>query len=440
MPQPLAHGLGGGSDLPIPASFAIAGGTAALALSFAILIFAWRRPRFDGPDTGTPVPHAVAIIVDSQFFRIALRAAGLALLGYVVWASIMGLDSLVNPTFGVVYAWLWVGIVPTALLFGPFFKAVSPSRTLHLVLARATGTGPARGLAPFPERLGYWAAAVGLFAFVWLELVYPGNVYLGPIRLWFALYFAITIIGALIFGSRWLERADPFEVYSTLVGHLSVWGRREDGALVVRNPMRNLARVTAAPGLVAVISVLLGSTAFDSFRSSNSWLRFSQTTSTNVAVLETGLLLVACLVVGLTFTAATLVGGGRNGLERRMHPAALVHSVVPIIVGYMVAHYLTYLVETGQETLVYMSDPLTNGSNLLGTADLQVNYWLSLHPTFLATMKVLAIVTGHVLGVIAAHDRSLQLLPEERRLSGQLPLLAAMTLYTFGGLYLLFGV
>lgn len=440
MPQPLAHGLGGGSDLPIPASFAIAGGTAALALSFAILIFAWRRPRFDGPDIATPVPYVLALVIDSRIFRIALRAAGLALLGYVVWASVFGLDSLANPTFGVVYVWLWVGIVPTSLLFGPFFKAVSPSRTLHLVLARATGMDTTRGLAPFPERLGYWAAAVGLFVFVWLELVYPGNVYLGPVRLWFALYFAITIIGGLIFGSRWLERADPFEAYSTLVGHLSIWGRREDGALVMRNPLRNLAQIPPSPGLVAVVSVLLGSTAFDSFRSSNTWLRFSQTTSANVAVLETGLLLVACLVVGLTFTAATMAGGGRDGLERRLHPAALAHSIVPIIVGYMVAHYLTYFVETGQVTLVRMSDPLSNGSNLLGTADLQVNYWLSLHPTFLATTKVLAIVTGHVLGVIAAHDRSLQLLPEGRRLSGQLPLLAAMTLYTFGGLYLLFGV
>lgn len=369
-----------------------------------------------------------------------LRVAGLVLLVYVCWAAVLGPDLLVNPTFGVVYVWLWVGIVPLSLLFGPFFKAVSPSRTVHLVLSRTAGLDPDRGIAPFPQRLGYWAAAVGLFTFVWLELVYPGNQYLGPIRLWFALYFAATIIGSLVWGTRWLERADPFEVYSTLLAHFSVWARRDDGVLVVRNPLANLATVTPAPGLVAVVSVLLGSTAFDSFRSSNSWLRFTQSTSANVALLETGLLLAACLVVGLTFTAATMMATGSPVVARRSHPAALAHSLIPIIVGYMVAHYLTYFVETGQETLILMSDPLDTGANLLGTGTWQVNYWLSLHPTFLASTKVLAIVTGHVLGVIAAHDRSLQLLPARLRVTGQLPLLAAMTLYTFSGLYLLFGV
>jgi hypothetical protein len=40
--------------------------------------------------------------------------------------------------------------------------------------------------------------------------------------------------------------------------------------------------------------------------------------------------------------------------------------------------------------------------------------------------------------VVAAHDRALALLPVERRLSGQAPLLALMVGYTTGGLTLLF--
>ncbi|PUA80817.1 hypothetical protein C7S10_13610 [Nocardioides currus] len=440
MPSPLAHGLGGGSDLPIPASFAIAGGTAALVLSFTILVLAWRGAKFVNVEGGRAAPSWLTAALDSRALTVVARGSGLALLAYVGWAAICGQDLLSNPTFGVVYVWLWIGIVPTSLLLGPFFKAVSPARTLHLGLARLAGLDPTEGLFRLPPRLGYWPAATGLLAFVWLELVYPGNQYLGPVRLWFALYFATTVIGALLFGSRWLERADPFEVYSTLVGRLSVWGRTSTGGLVLRTPLRNLAGIPAEPGLVAVVSVLLGSTAFDSFRASNSWLRFSQTTTASVPLLETTLLLVACGVVAVTFTLATMSVGDDTGLSRRRHPAAMAHSIVPIIVGYMVAHYLTFFVETGQETLALMSDPLTDGSDLLGTADLRVNYWLSLHPTFLATTKVLAIVIGHVVGVVAAHDRSLQLLPAKRQLSGQLPLLAAMTLYTFAGLYLLFGV
>ena len=48
-------------------------------------------------------------------------------------------------------------------------------------------------------------------------------------------------------------------------------------------------------------------------------------------------------------------------------------------------------------------------------------------------------VTGHVLGVIAAHDRAVRLLPKRHQLTGQLPLLLVMVFYTVSGLYLLFG-
>jgi hypothetical protein len=69
---------------------------------------------------------------------------------------------------------------------------------------------------------------------------------------------------------------------------------------------------------------------------------------------------------------------------------------------------------------------------------LSVNYARSYHPTALATTKVLAVVLGHGLGVIAAHDRALVVLPARHRITGQLPLLVAMVAFTVGGLYLLF--
>ena len=45
---------------------------------------------------------------------------------------------------------------------------------------------------------------------------------------------------------------------------------------------------------------------------------------------------------------------------------------------------------------------------------------------------------GHVVGVVAAHDRAVKLLPKRHQLTGQLPLLVAMVGFTVGGLYLLF--
>jgi hypothetical protein len=60
------------------------------------------------------------------------------------------------------------------------------------------------------------------------------------------------------------------------------------------------------------------------------------------------------------------------------------------------------------------------------------------YPTFLAVTKVVAVVTGHVLGVVSAHDRSVQLLPKRHALVGQIPLLLLMVGYTVTGLWLLF--
>ena len=434
-----AHGIGGAKDLPIPAEYAMAGAGAALAVSFIVLALAWRTPRFDAAHKGRPVPAGLATLVDGTAFAMVLRVVGFAFFAYVVWAAVAGPDLLLNPTFGVVYVLLWVGLVPMSLLFGPFYRAVSPLRTIHLLFTRLTGGRPEEALVALPKWVGYWPAALGLLAFVWLELVYPGSTYLSPIRLWFAVYIATMIVGAAVFGSQWFEKADPFEVYSTLVGHLSVFGRREDGTLVLRSPLGNLDGVPAQPGLVAVVAVLFGSTAFDSFKDSNEWLRFIQSSDVSSTWLDFGALLAFCAAVGITFSIATMATGVHEGVARRSLPDRFAHSLVPIVVGYIVAHYLSYFVEVGQQTVVQLSDPMQTGANLLGTSNWSVNYWLSTHPTFLAVVKVLAVVTGHVLGVIAAHDRAIKLLPRRHQLTGQLPLLLVMVFYTVTGLYLLFG-
>jgi hypothetical protein len=270
-----------------------------------------------------------------------------------------------------------------------------------------------------------------------MELVYPHNVDLSPVRLWLGVYLGLMIIGGALFGNTFYARADPFEVYSSLIARLSIWGRR-DGQLVLRSPLANLDTTPATPGLVGVISVLFGSTAFDAFRDSTRWLTFIQGTGYSTYLQNNLGLLAFCLAVGLIFWLACISTGVGPEQPRRRLPDLFAFSVIPIVLGYILAHYLSYVVEIGTQTLILTSDPLSNGSNLFGTGTLTVPYWLSYHPTFLATVKVLCVVAGHVLGVIAAHERAIKLLPKKHQLTGQLPLLAAMIAFTVGGLYLLF--
>ena len=451
----LAHGVGGSKDLPLPTELAVAGAVAALTISFTVLAVAWRSPRYDAATSGRPAPAWLSRMVDAPAFGIATRTVGFAVFAFAAMAAVLGQDRLTNPIFGIFYVWWWVGLVPLSLLFGPVYKALSPVRTINAAFAKVSGTDPDKGMFTYPERLGYWPAALGLFAFVWLELVYPYSTELGPVRLWCAAYVAAMLLGGALFGSTFYARADPFEVYSTLVGKLSVWGRRptgdtagqpEDGPdqLVIRSPLANLDTVEVRPGLVGVAAVLFGSTAFDSFKDSSIWIRFIQnneTISSSRALVDVAnnlALLSFCVGVGLIFAVGTMLTSVGPETRRRDLPNRFGHSIVPIIVGYIVAHYLTYLVEYGQQTLIQVSDPFSNGSDWFGTADWKPNYWFTYHPTLLASIKVLAVIVGHVVGVIAAHERAVRLLPAKHQLTGQLPLLVAMIAFTVGGLLLLF--
>jgi len=317
-----AHGLGGAKDLPIPLGLAIAGATAALIVSFCVLALAWRTPRYQDVRPGRPAPTWLSDLVASAGFQWAVRSLGLLFFGYLVWALIWGPDLVTNPVLGTFYVLVWVGVVPASLLLGPVVRAVSPVRTINLLLSRLTGGDPAAGLVRYPERLGYWPAATGLFCFVWQELVNPQSAYLGSVRIWLAIYLAVMLVGAAVFGDVWFARADPFEVYSSLVAKLSFWA--SDGTrLVVRSPLANLATVTPRAGLLAVVSVLFGSTAFDSYKDTLPWLRFVQDVGLDPIVTNSVALLVFCSVVGGSFTAAAMSTGVETTGPRAVRRSAL---------------------------------------------------------------------------------------------------------------------
>ncbi len=421
----LAHGLGGSTDLPIPLTYALIGAAWALTFTFAVVALAWRRPRFDPDKPGRPLPAWVTAVVDAPVTRWVVGIGALLLAVWVGIVAFAGPQNADNPLPGVFYVLLWVGLVALSLLLGPVWRVLSPVRTVHRLLGR-----PALGL-PYPHAWGYWPAALGLFAFVWLELASPDPGSIAAIRIWLLVYLAITMAGALVCGSQWCARADPFEVYSTVVSRLSVFRRNRDGRIAVGNPFDHLLSLPVRPGTVAVLAVLLGSTAFDSFSAMPKWRDFvdeySASTLTATLIRTAGLLVFAG-VVAATFWAAARATGGVDAQQRRALPGQMAHSLIPIVIGYVFAHYLTYLLERGQHTII-----------LLFGLDTEVSYFLSLHPSVLATLKVAFVVAGHVAGVIAAHDRALRLLPQGHQLTGQLAMMLVMVGYTFTGLYLLFG-
>ena len=183
---------------------------------------------------------------------------------------------------------------------------------------------------------------------------------------------------------------------------------------------------------------MLGSVAFDGFSRTSWWQDQSFALSGDLArVLFNFAGLVGMVVLfGLIFVGAIeiarIVGRKRVRLEQ-----AFVGSLIPIALAYAVAHYFSLFVLQGQLAIALASDPFGWGWDLFGTFDYRVN----VQPLAAATVWYVqagALVVGHVLGLVIAHDRALALFGSTRlALRTQYALLALMVLYTVGGLWLL---
>ncbi|MFG2001496.1 hypothetical protein ACGFNU_20330 [Spirillospora sp. NPDC048911] len=428
----LAHGLGGRTDLPLDAVAAIAGGGAAVAASFLALTVAWRRPRLR-PDGGRPLPARLARVLDSPALTWAGRAAALAATLFVVVVALAGPGGdAANLAPWALYVTFWVGLVPASVLLGPVWRRVNPLRTLHAGLCRITRADPA-GRRPPPKRLGYRPAAAWLTGFVWLELVAPHR---SDPRLVGALiigYAVVNLALARVYGRDWFTRGDGFEAYSSLLARMCPIGRRGDGTLVLRTPLTGLTRLTGEPGLVAAACVLIGSTGFDGVTRTTYWRDNVDPGSVVAGTL--GLAGAIGLVTAL-YVAALRAGAVLTGDDPAELPGRFAATLLPIALGYTLAHYFSFFVLEGQMTVILASDPFGTGLNLLGSTGHRVDYDLA-GPTLTAQVQVNAIVLGHIAATVAAHDLALRIGPPGRSGRGQVPIAVVMVALTCAGLFAL---
>lgn len=428
-----AHGVGSREDLPLPFDLLLIGAGLALAISFVALGVLWKQPRLRRTD-GRLLPPALALALDSPFVRGVFAVLSLALTAWVLVSLVFGKDDANNPVPYVVYVWLWVGLGLLSMVLGPIWRVLNPVRYLHRGLLALARVSPDFSLVPY--RLGYWPAALGLFAFTWLELIAPDNATLPVLRVAILGFLLVSVMLAMVFGRDYFATGDPFEAWSGLYGSLSPLGRREDGRWVLRTPLHGPNELAPRPGLLATTSVMLGGTAYDGFSGETWWYTFTQSSDVP-RVWETLALVGLCLLVPAMLWVAAAVSAALAKVPVRGLATAFAPSLIPIAAGYLVAHYWSLFVFEGVNGLARLSDPLGTGANWLGTAG--VHPWHALiAPGLVATIQVVSIVTGHLLGVVVAHERAVTLFPRRVAVTGQVPLLVLMVVYTVGGLTLLF--
>lgn len=428
-----AHGIGGRVDLPVPSWLAVYAGAVVVAVSFVVAIVFWTKPRFAGTATGWPLPEAISKLLQCRALMGGLQLIGaLALAAFLVAAWGGPNDGgLGNPAPTWFYVWFWVGIVPASFFLGRVWSRMNPLRLCSAALRILT-----RGrTATLPRWVGYWPAALSLLAFVWVELVYDESAQPRTVALFVTMYAVVNVAAGVVFGSAWFEQGDGFEVYAQMVSHASPWGRRADGRVICRNPLRSLATAPTFPDLTPVVLLILGSTAFDGLSRTTWWSdRVAGTGRAEYLWLGTEGLVGAIAVVAATYSLAVWWTGRfmPEGFEAR---ARFAHTIVPIAIGYTVAHYFSFALFQGQEGYLLANDPLVRGWNLLGLQNSSVNYFL-MSAGAIAFVQVGAIVVGHVVAVLSAHDEAIASLPKRDSRRGQYPMIAVMILYTSVGILL----
>ncbi len=447
----LAHGIGGVRDLPVPESFFFTTAAIVLVVSFVLLGLLWKRPLLESHADGRLLPRAFAAFFLSTLLRVVLQLVSVFIFVFTLLTALLGTSTeLLNfaPTF--VYVIFWLGVPLLSVLFGNVWRALSPWRAIAdgAVWLLELGGREARPVLSWSGRWGRYPAAAALFSFVALELTNPRPAYPRTLAIAISLYSYWALAGMAVYGrDAWSRGGEGFAVMFRLFSRIAPFAVRDD-RVVVRWPFTGLAGPDPVAGALLFVAVMIGSTSFDGFSRTATWVNLISriradlatsslrlidlaTTATNLAALA---LFVAA--VALTYLAAVRVAAALSGTRRSLVPE-FVLPLVPIAAAYMVAHYFSYFLIQGQFIITLASDPFGRGWNLFGTAGFAPNLAI-VAPDTVWYAQVVALVVGHVAGLAIAHDRAVTLFESRRAaLRSQYPLLALMVLYTVGGLWVL---
>ena len=472
-PWPVAaHAIGGTFQLPVPLWLYLAGAGTAVAASFVVVTLTSRTATTAPSYSRVPVPEGLAAAA-----RLFLR-----LLGVAWWYGAIAVGFLVGDIspLPAVLLWVgvWVGLPIVAVLAGNPWPSLSPFRTTFAALewlARRAGTDRLDLGLRYPPSLARWPAVLLLAAGVWAELIPAGRGVAVTVALLMLGYTLLTLAGMLAFGRiAWLRNAELFEVELAWYGRIGPIVRRsrsadlctacgegcdpdrcldcpecstaaEDGERVaeLRPWIVGLADVgRPAWSDAAFIVLALAGVTYDGMREtaignalfnaiyppvSSIFGVSSATTFLLVETLQFATVFVAFFVAFAMIAAATRAfGDARSRGSLGAHAGRYAATLLPIAGGYLIAHYLTLVIQGIVWLPSLLADPLMSLAPQLDAIPIVVVWYVS----------VAAIVGGHIAGIAIAHRLALRDAPGRAILAG-LPMVALMVGYTALSLWII---
>lgn len=435
----LAHAFGARYDLPVPLALFVLGGAAVVFLSFLLVL-----PRPVHPHAEPAAPPA------RPPRRITVRGAiSLAITAFLVVGGFTGSQEVAENLLPIVF-WLFVWVVTpiSCGVLGDWTRSVNP----FAVIARLADSQRARDLLiagpafPWPKRLGYWVAVVLFLLVASGELIFNGTATLpGATALGITLYALVSAAAGLLVGAAaWTERGELFSVLFSTWGRLGFFrfdagGRRGFGG--------GLETFEATVSRITFVLLLLVSVGFDGLLSTPAWQNLRLRLAFHVTSLELQLTTVGVFIgllaaTWLAFGAFSLLVARAGRLERSPLAvfAALLPSLLPISLGYLIAHNLSYITVNAQLVVPLLGDPFGLGWKLLPYPfnDSYVVHTSPLPSEAIWYMQVAVIVAVHIWAVLVAHRQlghAARTAIAARR--AEWPWIVAMVGYTMTSLWLL---
>jgi hypothetical protein len=418
--------------LPVPTSLFVAGAGLVVVLSFIALALLWPKPRLQ---EGLRARQ----LIGARLLTTPFRVLGVVCLGLVVTAgavaALAGTDVAGSRNLGPVLLWVgfWLVVPFMGAVVGNLYTLLNPWRALAGWLG-VGGTERPEMLA----RLGVMPAVGVLMAFTWMELVWPDAASPGSI----ATAAVVYTVGLIALAAMWgrettVAVADAFTPYNRLLSSIAPLGRSAEGRLVWRGWLRSLPQIPEWRGLWVFVVAMIGTVSFDGLSSTAWYGNALGSFGSSIAGGSIGLIGMTMLVGAgyrLACAVAARLGGAGDGA---WVAARFAHTLVPIALAYAVAHYFTLVIFEGQQLWSAISDPFGVGWDLFGTRGYKINFFLQ--PIAIWYVQVGAIVSGHVAGVVLAHDRALADFPGVRAVRSQYAMLLLMVLLTGLGLVILAG-
>ena len=416
-----AHSIDERYDLPLPLSFFIIGSGLVVLLSFLFL--------FISPRSSIPSKHQPKIVlrISSHHPYLSLVIFAVKALSILLFFTVLGAcfwgnpDPLENLAPNFIWITWWLGLSLLISFFGNFWPIINPWTSLFYIFQRTlkniAPSLPSTLNLPLPTFFRMYIATGFLLTWSWLELIYP--VAFVPLRIGqlIIIWTLINLIGMFFFGVKtWQSRGDVFSIYFYWLGQFGCYfysptantlERRHlsEGLYSIDDNESNMLGLT--PFIIGMLSTVL----FDGFHGSSAWFVFEQylinifpqwLNASPYFSGTFGLISTWLIFWGVYQFCCYIPQKYCINVDLKYLPDNLVPCLIPIAIGYLIAHNFSSFVIQIQNFIFLISDPFYRGWDLFHTKSFRPNIAI-IDASFTWYLAFFAILVGHIIALRSSH-------------------------------------